>query len=235
VRVDCLASRALANRFALARDSGQATMNADVLRDCLKRLLPHVDHARIALTGGVAIGVHIGNSCGEPSRAVAADDVDFVAESVDVIRPTVTSDFLVSHFHLPQPGHPKFLVQLVDPVARLRLDFFPDALQVLGRASVVEIGGIRIRMLGTDDILEHKLRLLATASAEVPTDPKHYRDAVRLAALSGRETMPMGESQLVSTANSHELDAACPRCQASRHAAYPLAEKQAIFDVLRYV
>jgi hypothetical protein len=210
-------------------------MNSGGLHNCLTRLIPHVDAARIALTGGVAIGMHIASVHADSTRAAAAEDVDFVAESVTAIRPTVTSEFLVSHFHLPQSGYPKFLVQLVDPVTRLRLDFFPDTLQALGRALVVDAAGVPLRMLGVDDILEHKIRLLSVAVGEAPAEKKHYVDAVRLGAICGRDVLSLAAVPLVSRAFSQDLDATCPRCQASRSAAFSLAPKRAIFDILGYV
>ena len=52
--------------------------------------------------------------------------MDFVASSVETVAPSVASTLLVSHFHLPHPGYPKFMVQVVDPETRLRIDVFPD-------------------------------------------------------------------------------------------------------------
>jgi hypothetical protein len=121
-------------------------MNSQLLHDCLRRLMSHVDPKRIALTGGVAIGIHLGVASVDGARA--AEDVDFVADDVDAVRPTVTREFLVSHFHLPQSGYAKFLVQLVDPATRLRLDFFPDAGRVLSRASIVA-GRARVESCST--------------------------------------------------------------------------------------
>jgi hypothetical protein len=123
-------------------------MNSQLLHDCLRRLMSHVDPERIALTGGVAIGIHLAVASGDRTRAIAAEDVDLVADDVDAVRPTVTGEFLVSHFHLPQSGYAKFLVQLVDPATRLRLDFFPDAGRVLSRASIVA-GRARVESYST--------------------------------------------------------------------------------------
>jgi hypothetical protein len=45
-------------------------MNSEVLHDCFRRLVPHLDTARIALTGGVAIGLR--------ARGVAAAGLTFL-------------------------------------------------------------------------------------------------------------------------------------------------------------
>jgi hypothetical protein len=210
-------------------------MNSDALRKCLTRLLPHVDDERVAIAGGVAIGVHIASRFGDTARLAAADDIDVVAASVDAIRPTVTADFLVSHFHLPQPGYSKFLIQLVDPLVRLRLDIFPDPLGVLGRARVSDVGGVPFRVLEPADILGHKLRLLAQASSDAPVDPKHYVDALQLRAISHRDIPQVPASHLGATVYSRDVNATCARCEASRCESFPLASKQRIFDLLGYV
>ena len=156
-----------------------------------------------------------------------------MAGSVESIWPSVTNSFLVSHLHLPRVGDPTWLVQLADPDTRLRLDFFPDTLHALERAPIVDVAGVPIRMLGVHDLLEHKLRLLA--SAEMFADERHYADAVRLGAICRRDVPSRPASHLVNTAYSHDLDSPCPRCETSRRAIFPLAPKRAIFDVLGYV
>jgi len=187
------------------------------------------------MTGGVAIGIHVAAAYGDPSRTAVAEDIDFVAESVEVVRPTVTNDFLVSHFHLPQAGYPKFMVQLVDPATCLRLDFFPGALAILDRAAVVDIAGVAVRVLGADDILDHKIQLLAKASTQAPVEEKHYADAIRLQVMCRREVHRLASPRVARTAYSRDIHAKCPRCEASRRHAFPLAPKRVILDLLGYV
>ena len=75
------------------------SINAEMLHDCLTRLVPHVDTTRIGLTGGVAIDIHLHAARVDRMRAVTTDDVDFVTADVGAVWETVTSEFLVSHFH----------------------------------------------------------------------------------------------------------------------------------------
>jgi hypothetical protein len=210
-------------------------MNSQLLHNCLRRLMPHVDAARIALTGGVAIGVHREVTRGDRTRAVAAEDLDFIADDVSAVRQTATGQFLVSHFHLPQPGYTKFFVQLVDPTTRLRLDIFPDALRALSRASLVDVSGVPLRVVGANDLLDHKLALLSRASASSPIEEKHYADAKCLGAMCGHEVSPLPASHLSRTVFSHDLEQSCVRCHVSQNSAFPLAPKRAIFDILGYV
>lgn len=210
-------------------------MDSVALHDCLRRLIPHVDIARIALTGGVAIGIHLDGTRDGQARSATAEDIDFVAAEVDAVCHTVTNDFLVSHFHLPQASYPKFLIQLVDPVTRLRLDFFPDTTLALTQAAVLDVAGIPLRVLAACDILDHKMRLLCNASAAHPVEQKHCADAERLGAICERQVAPMEAVRLATTVYSQDVDGTCLRCEGSRHGAFPLAPKRAIRDVLGYV
>ena len=208
-------------------------VNERALHDCLRRLLPHMDTERVALTGGVALDLCVDSSRQAPRRP--ANDVDFVAADADAVRPSVTSDFLVSHFHLPHAGYAKFLIQLVDPVSRIRVDFFPDANGALSRAQVTDVAGVPLRVLAAQDILAHKLAMLSGASAEKPVDEKHYVDAQQLGALCGRHVPSLAASHRADTHYSRDVNARCPRCDVSQRANFPLAAKSAIFDILGYV
>ena len=44
-------------------------------------------------------------------------DLDLVAISLDAVSSSVVDRFLLSHYHVAGPGVPKFMIQLVDPVA----------------------------------------------------------------------------------------------------------------------
>src|SRR5262249_17740880 len=84
---------------------------------------------------------------------------------------------------LPQP---KFLIMLVDPVSRIRVDVFPDLFASIKDAEELDIGNYRVRVLSPAAIFAHKVLILESAiSRETPVDPKHYRDAVALGELIG--------------------------------------------------
>ena len=206
------------------------------VQTCLARLTAHLDHRRVALTGGVAIELHLTTGTHWPTGAKRPiGDVDFVAEGVDAVAPTVVEEFLVSHFHLPHPGYAKFLVQLVDPMSRLRIDIFPDALGALPRARRHHLTGVPLLVLDPCSILDHKLELLSRASRSAPVEEKHYRDAQRLAALCHRRPPGYPAFGFAPAAHSHDLTAICPRCAASVDPRFPLAPKRRIHDFLRYV
>lgn len=204
------------------------------IHSCLSRLVPHLERTRVALTGGIAVDLHA-RASGRRRLAGPHGDVDLVAEAADAVSPTVTGDFLVSHYHLPQPGYPKFLVQLVDPCSRLRVDVFPDSLGALARARQHSVAGVSIRVLDPYGILDHKLATLARASQDHPVDAKHHRDALLLGELCGRPVPPTPAAYLRPDAYSQDVEAVCARCDASRSDRFPLAPRRQIHDILGYV
>jgi hypothetical protein len=155
-----------------------------------------------------------------------------VAGSLDAVSPTVAEAFLVSHYHVVQPGVPKFMVQLVDPVTRIRVDIFPDLVGSLTRSTGVEVGGHLTRMLVLDDILEHKLLTISKASPTNPIDPKHADDADALGKLLQRSIPAVAHGSLVKDVYGTDADLGCRRCELSRTTGFLLAPKNEIFRLL---
>jgi hypothetical protein len=204
----------------------------DRLAATFARLLPHADRLAIALTGGVAIQLHC-HDARIASGRIAVADVDFVAASVHAISPSVSDNLLVSHFHLPHGGYPKFMVQLVDPDTRLRVDVFPDLAGSIARASERWVCGHRLLVLDAQSILDHKALGLARASVATPIDGKHARDAQLLASLCGRRIDPPPHEAITSDRYGIDLTP-CPRCEASRTRRVIVAPRQRIVEILGY-
>jgi hypothetical protein len=200
------------------------------LAGCLDRLMPHVRQGDVAITGGVAIQLRLAE-LGYAGRRAAFADLDCVASTLDAIGPGVADDFLVSHYHVVQPGVPKFMVQLVDRVSRVRVDVFPDLVGSLARARVVQIENHRVKMLALEDILEHKLRTISTASPTKPVDPKHADDAYLLGEVLGRRVSAVARECLVRDVYGSD-DVDCERCRLSLDPMFPLAPKREIFSLL---
>lgn len=203
---------------------------------CLARLAPFLDLSRVAITGGVALDLQLETPLVRPRRSSEhRQDLDFVAAAPDVVSPRVLTDFLVSHYHLPHAGYPKFLVQLVDPETRVRVDFLPDVHSFLSEARSAPLAGIPIRVLAPCTILEHKIALLTAASTTHRVDAKHYSDAVALARYCNRSLPSVSEAVVGEADYSRNPNAACARCEASRSPAFPLADKRRILTLLGYV
>jgi hypothetical protein len=164
-----------------------------------------------------------------PREAIA--DLDMVAGSLGAVSANVVEDFLVSHYHVVQPGVPKFMVQLVDPVTRIRVDIFPDLVGSLTRSSRVKIGKHLPRMLALEDVFEHKLLTISKASPTNPIDPKHADDAYALGKLLQRSIPAVAHGSLIKDVYGTD-DLGCGRCELSSSASFPLAPTNEIFRLL---
>ena len=210
---------------------GFSTSEMNRLADCLDRLAPHARLEHLAITGGVGIQLGLAWLGRQGSRDEIAD-LDLVADSIDAIRPSVAFQFLVSHYHVMRPRVPKFMIQLVDPLSRIRIDMFPDLAGSLGDTRTVGIGGQSIKVLSLGGIFEHKVQTLSRASSSAPIDPKHVRDAVVLGEVLGRVVPLAAAGALARDVYGGDADLACERCELSSHPDWPLAPKDRIFELL---
>jgi len=190
-------------------------VTADQLHICLSRLRPHIDASSIAITGSVAIDLHSAKNA-RARRARVAGDLDLVAKNQNAVASSVTSTFLVSHFHTPQPGYSKFLIQLVDPVSRVRVDVFPDGQECISRAIPMFVNGSRLLVVDPVDLFEHKLATLAHASPERRIDRKHVDDALALGAVCGRDVPNISSDGSGHDEYSQDVVAVWPRCEVSK-------------------
>jgi hypothetical protein len=210
---------------------GFSTTEMDRLSGCLDRLIPHVRPGSVALTGGVGIQFGMAGMSRHGSREEIAD-LDLVAASIDAITPTVVGPFLVSHYHAVRSGVPKFMIQLVDPVSRIRVDVFPDIVGSLVDARPIAIGGHVVPVLPLERIFEHKVLTLSRASQSAPIDPKHVRDARVLGDILGKQVPDLATAALAPDVYEIEADRSCERCELSGHPSWPLARKGQIFELL---
>lgn len=210
-----------------------STIDMDRLCGCLGRLLPHVWPHHIAITGGVGMQLGMAGKGREVLRDGIAD-LDLVAASVEAIQSTVAGQFLVSHYHAVQPGVPKFMIQLVDPVSRIRIDVFPDLVGSLADARMMGIGEHVVQMLPLERIFEHKMLTLSRASESAPIDSKHVRDARMLGEVLGRSVPQVAPEALSPDVYGIDDDWPCKRCELSRHPSWSLAPRDSVFAVLRH-
>jgi hypothetical protein len=201
------------------------------LSGCVDRVIRHVRRDDIAITGGIAIQFGLAAlGCSGCRTSIA--DLDLVAVRLDAVASSVSEQFLISHYHVPEPGFPKFMVQLVDPISRIRVDIFPDLVGSIGNAWSFTIGEQPVNVLGLRSILDHKCLTISKASPTRPVDPKHDHDARALAAIMGREVPTAPAGSFVKDVYGGEADRACRRCETSRNPRFPLAPKDQIFDLL---
>ena len=204
------------------------------LSACLARLLPNLRQDEVAITGGVAIQMGMARLGREGMRKTITD-LDMVVSALESVLPSSADTFLVSHYHSVRPGVPKFMVQLVDPVTRIRIDIFPDLVRSLERSRAVEVGPFQVRSLTLEDILDHKLLTISKASPASPVDPKHADDASALGELLQRPVPVIRPDSLAKDVYGLDVGEICQRCVLSSSDGFPLASKDEIFRLLGYV
>ena len=210
---------------------GLLTTEIDRLTGCFDRLMPHVQPGSVAVTGGV--GIQLGMAAlGRQGPRDDIADLDLVAASVGAISPTVAGSFLVSHYHVVRPGVPKFMIQLVDPMSRIRVDIFPDMVGSLADARTMAIGAHSVVVLPLARIFEHKVLMLSRASQSAPIDPKHLRDALVLGDVLGRHVTDVDPAALAPDVYGIDADWSCDRCELSHDPSWPLAPRNQIFELL---
>ena len=186
---------------------------------------------RIAVTGGV--GMQIGlEALGHPGVRHQVADLDLVAASPEAVSASVVDRFLVSHYHVVRPGVAKFMIQLVDPDSRIRIDVFPDLAGSIADARTVHVGTHWMPVLPLSRIFEHKAETLRRASAVKPIDPKHAQDARSLGEVLARRVPEVPPAALRPNVYGTDADSSCSRCELSSHPAWRLAPKARIFELL---
>jgi len=124
------------------------------------------------------------------------------------------------------------MIQLVDPVSRIRVDVFPDLAGSLVDARTIAIGEHSVHVLPLERIFEHKGLTLSRASPSAPIDPKRVHDARILGDLLGRPIPHVALGALAPDVYGIDADGSCERCELSSHPSWPLAPKDHIFELL---
>jgi hypothetical protein len=232
-----------------------ATDSARVARTLLN--LARHDISRWALTGGVAIELHILRLGGKPIIR-RLNDLDFVAASFDSIPETIGSELLLRHVH-PHDPPGKMMLQGVDPETGVRVDVFRAYGMEMGRTSSIKIATLALGTVSLQDLVARHARLNWDLVEGRPVAPKYARDFLRLielvstdeveriwqehrkgqspesfaeTALQLRRTIASQSDLLIPPTYSTKVDEVCPRCQGG--GAFPLCDPRQILSILGY-
>ncbi len=139
---------------------------------------------KFVLVGGLAIRYHLAkHSLRLPEANL--NDLDIMVESLDVVSPDVTKDFLVYHFH--HEGT-KFYWALVDPITKLKIDIF-DYNFAPQEVVQVQLDGHTLKMRSAEDQLVKTIVDVLRISEEAKVDPKQFRDAEALLKIADLEKL----------------------------------------------
>jgi hypothetical protein len=236
------------------------SVDASRLAATLHRLSRH-DISGWALTGGIAIELHIqrfgGEACLRPLH-----DVDFVADSFEQIPASLgdklRDELLMRHVH-PHDPPGKTMLQGVDPETSVRVDVFRAYGFEMDRVSTIEVAGVALRMVSLRDIVARHARLNWDLMEGKQVAPKYARDFLRLLEFVAvdqmediwqehrkpqspenfaatiqqlRRVIGLRSDLLVGPTYSTDPDEVCPRCRKTD--AFRLADARQIMLHLGY-
>ncbi len=137
----------------------------------LSKLARHFEEP-IAVTGGIAISWHLlKNDTRREKRRL--NDIDIVVESSSSLRPSLSQDFLISHFH-PHRGRGRILIQLVDEEHGTRMDVFtPNTRTLTDRLTDCAVGELSCRVVSAEDLSAKLLSIIYPATRGEHVEPKY--------------------------------------------------------------
>jgi hypothetical protein len=235
--------------FLNAADCGRVTRT-------FRNLALH-DISHWALTGGIAIELHILRHGGE-SIMRQLHDIDFIAASFDTIPETLGSELLLRHVH-PQDPPGKNMLQGVVLETGVRIDVFRAYGMEMERTTPIEISELAFRIVSLQDLVARHARLNWDMVEGRPVAPKYARDFLRLielvttdeveciwqehrkphspesfaeTALQLRQVIASRSELLIPPTYSTNVYEVCLRCRCAE--AFPLTDPRQILSILGY-
>lgn len=153
----------------------------------LEKFLHHVKPDKLVICGGLATRYHLKvRGISFPQRPF--NDLDLLIENVDDIKPSVTLDFMLYHYHPPGIDDPVektyFFYAFVDPVSRIKADVFPYRWSSSERFVESTFQGKPIKVVGIEDQLIQCLYDVSRISDKQKVDPKQLRDVHTLMSIA---------------------------------------------------
>lgn len=163
--------------------SGFNAIDLKRIENHLEKLLPYINTDNLAIVGGLAIRYFLTQGgIKYPTRRF--NDVDLMIKTVGEISPKIAENFLIYHYHPPKKGY--FFIALVDPVSKIKVDFF-DWHPPLEDYIIVKFGKYKLKMRSAEDQLVKTVCDIQRISLEKKVDPKQFLDAKLLMRIADLE------------------------------------------------
>lgn len=136
----------------------------------LERFIPHFDQENLVIVGGAARRHHlIKYDIPYPQRPF--NDLDFMIRDRFEMKPSITTEFLIAHYHLPR--NTSFFAGLVDPQTKVTIDVF-DYYHAPVDPEKVQIGGFQLKIRGAEDQLTKAVYDLMKITKGHTVSPKEF-------------------------------------------------------------
>ncbi|MEN3335457.1 MAG: hypothetical protein V7641_4822 [Blastocatellia bacterium] len=224
----------------------------------LGKLARHLE-APVMITGSLAMNWHL-LANGRRIKKQRLNDIDVVVEDLASLRPSLSRDFLIRHFH-PTRGGGRILIMLIDEEHATRIDVFtPTTRTLLRRLTDFAIDDIACRVVDAEDLSAMLLSVIDPITKGEPVEPKYVDRFHLLSAVVDRATMKevwreyrkadqlpdfaeaaeaVGRSLIAHPGllqagrYSQDINQACPWCCQSEQ--FPLASLSGIYAIMGYV
>jgi hypothetical protein len=231
------------------------------IRKChgsLAKLARHLEEP-VMITGSLATNWHLLKH-GRRIKKQRLNDIDVVVEDLASLRPSLSRDFLIRHFH-PTRGGGRILIMLIDEEHATRIDVFTPTTRTLPRRLTdFAIDDIACRVVAAEDLSAKLLSVIYPITRGEPVEPKyveHFRllstviDPATMKAVwqeYRKESHPLDFTEAaeaverIITAHpsllqagrySQDINDACSWCCQSER--FPLAPLSRIYAIMGYV
>jgi len=225
----------------------------------LSKLTRHLDEP-VVITGSLAAGWHLLKSGRQPGKRRLNDIDTVVVTGLPQLRPSLSQDFLINHFH-PHRGGGRVLLQLVDEEHSIRIEIFtPGSNSLAERLIDCGIGNLSCRIVSAEDLLAKLLSIIHSVVEDKPVDPKYVEQFALLSTVADKavtrkvwrdyrkenQHLDFDEATeaiklkikanlnlLRATSYCQDVDLVCAWCHESE--LFPIASRSKIHKILGYV
>ncbi len=142
----------------------------------ISRFIPHVVLENVVIVGGIARRHHLMRyGITFPQRPF--NDLDFMIRDRSEMRPSITNEFLIAHYHLPKDT--SFFAGLVDPQTKVTIDVF-DYYHAPIDPETVHLAGLQLKVRGAEDQLSKTVYDLMKITKGHTISPKEFASADQL-------------------------------------------------------
>lgn len=167
--------------------SGFRKEDAERIKSSLIKLLPHLNTHTLILCGGIAIRHHLKEANQPFNYDTPVNDLDCQVKNIFDVKPSITQDFLLSHYHdySGKKGHDDdFYIALVDPETKIKTDFFSYPPYLPFDPIKVNFENIPLLMRNPEDQLATQVLESSYVLAGSTIDPKWLKNIEALMKIS---------------------------------------------------
>ena len=235
-----------------------ASEDAARWRGSVSKLARHLTEP-VVVTGSIAVHWHLLNN-DVRRKMTHLNDIDVVVEGLPSLRPSLSQEFLIRHFH-PQRGRGRILIMLVDEEHRTRIDVFtPGSSSLAARFTELATEGFPCMVVSAEDLSAKLLSIIYPITSGEPVEPKYVESFRALSTVVDlekvknvwrdyrKEGQPLNFEEAAEAIwrsltlhpdllqighYNRDVNQTCPWC--SKSELFPLADLSKICNILGYV